>query len=243
MRTQTPAAAYDAIPLGSASLVDSSVPVGYPSTSHGYLASIDGSANTYGYGEGASTATRAVVERDDQDQKGAVLVSEPGLEFTRETWWDALLVLYANESGDPFDITLDVPASVRESATQNITADLRSIFRASPHWLNFINLPRFFGVLLDPRTRHGIQPSLILGALALATFFKSHEAELGARGREKSLRLRDQAQSALEASLSSRWVDHSLVQAAWVRGRCAARRLPRINAAFLSVGRPATCIL
>ena len=178
----------------------------------------------YGFRD-EDSATETVVEAGEQlDHKGAVIVAEPGLQFVRETWWEALLALYANpEGGDPFDATLVVSASVRENASQSVTADLRAIFRASPHWLNFINLPRFFGALLDPRARHGVQPSLILGALALATFFKSHEGELGARGRERSLRLRDRAQSALEASLSSRWVDHSLVQAAWVRRSAACR--------------------
>lgn len=144
------------------------------------------------------------------------------MQFTRETWWDALLVLYATE-GDTHeaahDIALTMSPGIREDTTQNITADLRGIFRASPYWLNFINLPRFFGTLLDPRARHRVQPSLILGALALATFFRSHEGELGATGRSRALKLRDQAQSALEASLSSRWVDPSLVQAAWVSVR------------------------
>ena len=164
-------------------------------------------------------------QEDGDGEEGAVIVAEPGVQFTRETWWDALLVLYASDGsgagGAPLDVALAIPPGVRENTTQSITADLRSIFRASPHWLNFINLPRFFGSLLDPRARHTIQPSLILGALALATFFRSHENELGARGRDRALRLRDQAQSALEGSLSSRWIDHSLVQAAWVRGYAA----------------------
>ena len=141
-------------------------------------------------------------------------------------------------------MTLALPPGLRENTTQSITADLRSIFRASPHWMNFINLPRFFSSLLDSHARHSIQPSLILGALALATFFRSHENELGERGRERALMLRDQAQAALEGSLSSRWIDHSLVQAAWVRGYfycCTARKL---TVAYLCmVGGTAPCIL
>lgn len=176
------------------------------------VASVSERGNEYGFEESG---------QEEGDQKGAVIAAEPSLHFTRETWWDALLVLYANDGsgggGGPFDMTLAIPPGVRENTTQSITADLRAIFRASPNWLYFINLPRFFASLLDPRARHSIQPSLILGALALATFFRSHEGELGAGGRGRALRLRDQAQSALEASLSSRWVDHSLVQAAWVR--------------------------
>ncbi|KAI0822302.1 hypothetical protein BC628DRAFT_1327700 [Trametes gibbosa] len=171
-----------------------------------------GKEGEYEYGEDGAGPRR--------EQKDTI-AADPGVQFTRETWWDALLVLYATD-GDAAaaphapDIALAMPAGVREHTTQSITADLRAIFRASPYWLNFINLPRFFGKLLDPRARHGVQPSLILGALALATFFRSHEGELGARGRARSLKLRDQAQSALEASLNSRWVDPSLAQAAWL---------------------------
>ncbi|RDX53272.1 hypothetical protein OH76DRAFT_1343377 [Lentinus brumalis] len=207
------AAAYEAIPLGS-SLTDAPRPVGYavgaPTPQALPVASINERGNEYGFETG----------REEEDQKGAVITADPGLQFTRETWWDALLVLYANDGGGggsgAFDMTLATPPGLRENTAQNITADLRAIFRASPHWFNFINLPRFFASLLDPRARHSIQPSLILGALALATFFRSHEGELGAGGRERALRLRDQAQSALEGSLSSRWVDHSLVQASWL---------------------------
>ncbi|RPD77848.1 hypothetical protein L226DRAFT_504311 [Lentinus tigrinus ALCF2SS1-7] len=205
------AAAYEALPLGS-SLTDASGPVDYamgaPMAQGRPVASVSEQGNEYGFEESG---------QDEGDQKGAVIAADPSLQFTRETWWDALLVLYANDSGrGPFDMTLAIPPGVRENTTHNITADLRAIFRASPNWFNFINLPRFFASLLDPRARHSIQPSLILGALALATFFRSHEGELGADGRERALKLRDQAQSALEGSLSSRWVDHSLVQAAWL---------------------------
>ncbi|KAJ8501969.1 hypothetical protein ONZ51_g330 [Trametes cubensis] len=193
--TRTPqAAAYEANPLGSP-LSDMPQLVGYAvgvPVSLPPPLGLAGSEEEYEYGEGGAGGS----------EHKAVIAPDPGLQFTRETWWDALLVLYATEGN--------------ENTTQNITADLRAIFRASPYWLNFINLPRFFGSLLDPRARHGIQPSLILGALALSTFFRSHEGELGARGRARALKLRDQAQSALEASLSSRWIDHSLVQAAWL---------------------------
>lgn len=205
---QTQAAAYEAIPLGS---------------------SLSGTSVSVGYVVGVSPVHRPQIkvleEREydeDEDQKATIIGAEPGLQFTKDTWWDALLVLYANDDGaggpTAFDMSLATSPGVRENTTERIHADLRAIFRASPHWLNFINLPRFFASLLDPRARHSIQPSLILGALALATFFRSHERELGARGRDKALRLRDQAQSALEASLSTRWVDHSLVQTAWVCG-------------------------
>ncbi|KAI0632142.1 hypothetical protein C8Q77DRAFT_1060620 [Trametes polyzona] len=211
------AAAYEANPLGSP-LSDVPVAIGYamgaPISGVHPFGHGCGEEGEYEYGEdGAGGGGEPKV----------AIAADPGVQFTRETWWDALLVLYATEGdptaasgASPHDIALAMPAGLRDNTTQSITADLRAIFRASPYWISFINLPRFFGTLLDPRARHGIQPSLILGALALATFFRSHEGELGARGRERALKLRDQAQSALEASLSSRWVDPSLAQAAWL---------------------------
>ncbi|KAI8969630.1 hypothetical protein BD414DRAFT_502930 [Trametes punicea] len=215
LHPHAPAAAYDAIPLGS--------PLAAMPAAVGYVVGVLGSLPNPPL---VHLASEEEEEEEEYGENGVgsgepkdLIATDPGLQFTRETWWDALLVLYATK-GDAGsaagDVALAMPPGVRENTTRCITADLRSIFRASPYWLNFINLPRFFGSLSDPRALHGVQPSLILGALALATFFRSHEGELGARGRERALKLRDQAQSALEASLSSRWIDHSLVQAAWL---------------------------
>ncbi|TBU28622.1 hypothetical protein BD311DRAFT_663142 [Dichomitus squalens] len=209
----TQAAAFEAMSLGSP-LSDAPVgSVGYPLVAplhHGLLLRhVTGSDDEFSYGDSGG---------GDEDCKGVGIARDPGLQFTRETWWDALLLLYASEGGTApqYGASVTMPPGVRETTTARITADLRFIFRASPHWLHFINLPRFFGSLLDPRARHYIQPGLILGALALAMFFRSHDGEGGLRGRERALTLRDQAQSALEASLNSRWVDHGLVQAAWL---------------------------
>ncbi|TFY53050.1 hypothetical protein EVJ58_g9664, partial [Rhodofomes roseus] len=51
-----------------------------------------------------------------------------------------------------------------------------------------------------------------------ATFLQSSDSEQGkgAAGRERALRLKDEAQGALQASLASRWIDDNLVQAAWI---------------------------
>ena len=62
-----------------------------------------------------------------------------------------------------------------------------------------------------------MQPSLLLTALALGTLAQSSEAENGAPGRARALKLMDLADSALQASLASGWVDLGLVQASWVR--------------------------
>lgn len=62
-----------------------------------------------------------------------------------------------------------------------------------------------------------MQPSLVLSALALSTFFQSSESDQGKFGRDRALRFRDEAQGALEASFNAGWVDETLAQAAWVR--------------------------
>ncbi|KAI1789635.1 hypothetical protein LXA43DRAFT_1152573, partial [Ganoderma leucocontextum] len=211
--TLTQAAACEALSLGSPLSDTPAAPLGYPTGAHDPhgrpLSRFTATDHQYGYDDSGA---------GEEEDKSVVIARDPDLQFTRETWWDALLSLYASEhgSGQQFYIAPATASGMRETTTTRVTVDLRFIFRASPHWLHFINLPRFFGSLLDPRARHSIQPSLILGALALSTFFRSHEGELGSRGRERAMTLRDQAQSALEASLNSRWVDHGLVQAAWL---------------------------
>ncbi|OBZ70654.1 hypothetical protein A0H81_09165 [Grifola frondosa] len=143
-----------------------------------------------------------------------VIGAEPGLRFTRETWWDALLSQYALIH----DGTASLTVGLRQAASRRIMMDLRKLFRSLPYWFSFINVPRFFGALLDPSTRNTLQPSLILSALAMATFFQSSESELGLHGRVRALALQEQAQSALEASLNAGWIDCGLVQASMLMG-------------------------
>lgn len=61
-----------------------------------------------------------------------------------------------------------------------------------------------------------MQPSLILAALALSAFWQSSEIEQGRKGRIRALRLREEAQSVLEASFNAGSIDETLAQAAWV---------------------------
>lgn len=84
------------------------------------------------------------------------------------------------------------------------------------YWLSFINLPLFLRELFDPVQRVSIQPSVVLSALALSTLMRSSETGLGEKGRRFALWLRDAAQSSLDASLSTGWVEPSLTQAAFV---------------------------
>jgi hypothetical protein len=104
----------------------------------------------------------------------------------------------------------------RDMAAQNIISDLRFLFRASNYWFCFFHIPSFFGNFYDPVRRARMQPSLVLSALALSTFWQSSELGDGVHGRERAVRFRDEAQSALQASLNAGWIDETLAQAAWV---------------------------
>ena len=61
-----------------------------------------------------------------------------------------------------------------------------------------------------------MQPSLVMSALAIGLFSQSSEAERGAAGRVKALKLIELAHSSLQASMASGRVDVELIQAAWV---------------------------
>lgn len=105
----------------------------------------------------------------------------------------------------------------RGMAARCIMSDLKFVFRASNYWFSFFHIPTFFGTFCDPVRREGMQPCLVLALLAMATFLHSSEAEMSEEGRIRALRFRDEAQAALEASISSNWIDEAVVQAAWVR--------------------------
>ncbi|KAF8189129.1 hypothetical protein K438DRAFT_1593593 [Mycena galopus ATCC 62051] len=141
------------------------------------------------------------------------IVGQPTLDFSRETWWDSLLSLYLSPTSTRLE---SISSSERSLATQNISADLRFLFRVSSYWFSFLHIPTFFSNFHDPSKRDLVQPSLILSALALGVFFQSSEIGMGQRGRERALRFREEAQSALEASLNAGWVDDTLAQAAWI---------------------------
>ncbi|KAI0822887.1 hypothetical protein BC628DRAFT_1326032 [Trametes gibbosa] len=152
---------------------------------------------------------------DGEDEEVIYIATEPSVRFTRETWWDALLTLYAAPA-DGAGLSLALTVDMRNKTSERIAADLRFLFHASLHWFSFINIPRFFASLFHPVTRQTIQPSLILAALGLATFLQSSDIERGAKGREKALRLIDQAHATFDASINSGWIDLGLVQAAWI---------------------------
>ncbi|PIL23633.1 transcription factor [Ganoderma sinense ZZ0214-1] len=152
--------------------------------------------------------------------------SPPGVQFTRETWWDALLATYSS-----FPAGTTMTADMRDTTTQIVISDLRFLFQNALHWFAFVNIPRFFARLWDPYHRQNVQPSLIYSALGLAVFFQSSELEKGVKGREKALQLVDQARALFDASLSSGWIDIGLVQAAWLLAIFEMQAHPRASTA------------
>ena len=159
---------------------------------------------------------------DDQEQQQESIPSRPGTRFARDTWWDALLTFYATQR-DPDEMSA-MPVSLspaqRSAAMKTIMSDLKALFQASPCWVSFIHLPRFFDTLFNPVRRHSLQPSLLLSALAVGALTQSYEVENGATGRQKALKLLELAHGALEGALATGWVDIGLAQAALVRA-CA----------------------
>jgi len=145
------------------------------------------------------------------------IVPGPSLNFTRQTWWDALLTMYAASGDSPIPTSLTLTHTQREAASSHILFDIKFLFRVTPYLFCFFNVPRFYSLFSDPARRLELQPSYILAMLAVATFLQSSETGLGAEGREKALRLRDEAQSALDASLNAGRLNHDIVKAAWVR--------------------------
>ncbi|KAF5330254.1 hypothetical protein D9758_014443 [Tetrapyrgos nigripes] len=153
----------------------------------------------------------AVDDNEQNSEERADVSREPSLNFSRKTWFDSLLALYSG-ARDPHRMS----NHDRELAQTNITADLRFLFRVSNYWFSFFHIPTFFGTYFDTEKRERMQPSLILATLAVSTFWKSSDIGLGHDGRQRALRFRDEAQSALEASFNAGFVDETLAQAAWL---------------------------
>ncbi|KAJ7288164.1 hypothetical protein C8J57DRAFT_1279278 [Mycena rebaudengoi] len=158
-----------------------------------------------------------IIDLDDADAHSrknvASIISQPSLEFSRKTWWDSLLSLYLSPSSARLE---SLSTSQRDLASQRITSDLRFLFRTSNYWFSFLHAPTFFSNFFDPGRRQQIQPSLILGALAMSSFWQSSDIGHGHPGRIRAMKFRDEAQSALEASFNAGWVDDTLAQAAWI---------------------------
>ncbi|KAG6829572.1 hypothetical protein H0H92_004121 [Tricholoma furcatifolium] len=129
-----------------------------------------------------------------QHQKLRVPTS-PAVKQTQRVWWNMLLK--------------DYPLA-------QIEQDLRYLFNDTGHWLSFVNMDYFFRTLLDEESRLSIQPALIYAGLAMATLMRSSEMEFKAPGRERALWLRDNAESYIQSSINSDWMDASLAEAAMI---------------------------
>ncbi|KAI1791304.1 hypothetical protein LXA43DRAFT_945720 [Ganoderma leucocontextum] len=159
------------------------------------------------------------VRSDAEDSESETIPTRPSAQFSRDTWWDALLSFYADDHGFRGGDTQLIGTShiqQRNMAMKSVMSDLRALFQSSPCWVSYIHLPRFFETLFSPVRRRSLQPSLILAALALGTLFQSSEAEYGAKGRDKALKLLDMANGAIGSSLATGWVDIGIVQAALI---------------------------
>jgi hypothetical protein len=117
------------------------------------------------------------------------IVGQPTLDFSRKTWWDSLLSLYVSPTSTRLE---SLSSSQRNVAAQGISSDLRFLFRASNYWFSFLHIPTFFNNFYDPFKRELVQPSLILAALALGTFWQSSEIGQGQRGRQRALKFREE---------------------------------------------------
>ncbi|KAF8635939.1 hypothetical protein AX15_000110 [Amanita polypyramis BW_CC] len=173
-----------------------------------------GSHNGTIYSDTGSRYPAEVHGKDDEQQNNATIIEyPPSLSFARKIWWDSLLCLYLSPNAARL---CHVTPDQRETAARSIMSDLKFIFRASNYWFSFFHIPTFFGSFCDPVRRGGIQPCLVLALLAMATLLRSSEVEMREEGRMRALRFRDEAQAALEASISSNWIDETVAQAAWV---------------------------
>ncbi|KDQ17331.1 hypothetical protein BOTBODRAFT_53448 [Botryobasidium botryosum FD-172 SS1] len=128
---------------------------------------------------------------------GSYITPQPSQEYHRSTWWDLLLSTYHED---------------REIASKRIFADLKYLFTAAE--ISFIHFPTFLHVIREPRLRVRMQPSMVLAALSLSTLLKTG-SESTAHMLPLALRLREQAQQHLEASIVGQWFGPSLAQAAW----------------------------
>ncbi|KII90502.1 hypothetical protein PLICRDRAFT_39063 [Plicaturopsis crispa FD-325 SS-3] len=149
----------------------------------------------------------------DEHQRSIDITVSPTLDYSRKTWWDALLCLYTSHS-TPHRVHLTT--SQRANATRGVTNDLRHLFHCSNPWFSFFHIPSFFNAFLNPDQRVGMQPSLVYALLAISTLFQSSEAGRGEDGRARAVKFANEAQASLEASYNAGWFDETLAQAAWL---------------------------
>ncbi|KAG6916115.1 hypothetical protein DXG01_008390 [Tephrocybe rancida] len=129
-----------------------------------------------------------------QHQKLRVPAS-PTVKQTQRVWWTTFLK--------------DYPLT-------QIEEELRYLFNDTGHWLSFLNFDYFMKTLMDEESRLSIQPAFIYAGLAMAILMKSSEMEFKAPGRQRALWLRDTAETLIQNSINSEWIDASLAEAALI---------------------------
>ena len=150
------------------------------------------------------------------------ITPDPSVQFSRVTWFDHLCDLYAVSVRVPYS-SVPLELAQHNGSISQIVEDVRFIFRHSPYWFSFLNVPRFYDNFMDPVRRSQMQPSLLLALLAVSTFLQSTEQAFPEEGQRMAMLLRDEAQGYLEASLHARAIDVELAQAAWVSWTCLGR--------------------
>jgi hypothetical protein len=153
-----------------------------------------------------------------------VIIPDPSVQFSRKTWFDHVRNMYAVYMPASYDSS-PLGLAKRDGSIGQIIEDIRFVFRTSPYWFSFLNVPRFYNSFMDPVRRSRMQPSLLLSLLAISTFLQSTERPFPEESRRMAMLLRDEAQGYLEASLQARAVDVELAQAAWVRSNLFGRDL------------------
>ncbi|KAH9940377.1 uncharacterized protein BXZ73DRAFT_88637 [Epithele typhae] len=133
----------------------------------------------------------------DQDKLDFIPLSSP----VDAAWWDELLDQYNPES--------------RDQSLHAIVQDLQFLFNHSGYWLSFINVDLFFEDLHNPQSRGRMEP-VVMSGLAMAILMKSSEMDLGGRGRELALTLRDRSQACLELACRNQALDYSMAEAALI---------------------------
>lgn len=151
-------------------------------------------------------------------QESNDITSDPSVQFSRKTWWDHLLRMYAVSTPASYH-SLPFGQPQRDASVNQIVEDVRFVFKTSSYWFSFLNVPRFYNSFMDPSGQSRMQPSLLLSLLAVSTLLQSSQRPYPAESRDKSLMLQEAARAALEASLYARAIDEELAQAAWVRQR------------------------
>lgn len=166
----------------------------------------------------ATGAYVVTAERQPGDeQESNDITPDPSVQFSRQTWWDHLLRLYAVCMPASYrSLPLGQPHHDTRVSQLEIIEDVRFLFKSSSYWFSFLNVPRFYNTFLDPVRRSRMQPSLLLSILAVSTFLQSTLRACPEENRRKALMLRDEAQAALDSSLCARAIDSELAQAAWV---------------------------